>query len=343
MKGKGTLIVLLPLLLAIGCLGEGRRDGPPAISTGAEPTLGEVAPRRTFDVAFVLMLPASRDPDGPAVAGMVSRLEGIATALGPQFLRSTYGSGALAVDPTIHIVQDDRPIRSPDRIFGEDANGQLARVLRERFYAAHDDIYDFLAVYADAPDVPAWGGTHFEVRSLLDGLGRFDELEDRGEDFGSEGRLRGIGMVTDANALPDVYDFEASDMHLLLHELVGHSFGAHIPELSRGDTEHFERGVESPGFTVMYGRPWVQGDDPTTFEVLQDIDPETGFYPITFHPWVLYHVGLLERHEVPDRILAIDLDRRPRSRYDVEPATGFPTALVLDELIEAYGDRELLP
>ena len=130
----------------------------------------------------------------------------------------------------------------------------------------------------------------------------------------------GVGLIDDVNRMPQPLEDADGDMQLLLHETIGHQYGVFHPEISRlGD--HFALGLESPGFTMMYGRPWQRIDD-THFKCEQEPNPNTGLLDIKFHPWMMYMMGLKERSQVPARLRKIALDQMPEHRYSQYETTG---------------------
>lgn len=328
------------LSLWAACAPSVNHEGEPEVSLGSAPRLDGVPEvRRTFDMAFLLLVNPDQALDSASTAANVAKLEELTGELEAQFLRSTYGTGQLRVDPMIHVYQTRFDLNNAGFVGNVQELLGLREIIVDRFYADQPDVYDFLAVFSHAPsDAVRFGHQHREMRPLMMGLGREPE-EARHELWGSAGRLRGIGFVLDANRLPDAYDFRESKMRLLLHETVGHSFGMFMPELAlHPGSGHFFAGVEGPHQTIMYARPWEQDpEDPRAFTRRDEIDEATGYPFEVFHPWVLYHVGLLERSEVPDHVLCIDYEGRL-----ADEITGLPIAIHLDDIIATHGDRVLI-
>jgi len=141
---------------------------------------------------------------------------------------------------------------------GDDAMYTFVRTaIRDHFYTDHADAFDFLAIYEVYPD-KSIGSRHYTVRVREAGFGITPY--DISASWGSSGRLRGIGLVKDANELPAEYDFMDSEMHLLLHEVFGHQWGVFAERMMKPGF-HFDIGLQSPTFTVLYGRPWRRVDD----------------------------------------------------------------------------------
>lgn len=292
--------------------------------------------RKTYSVAFIILAPPGTDQSSAEFQAALDRVNGIKAELPDQFRRSTEGGGAVDVSyPTVVLTPSGQPYGTSDgwRMW-EFVRGALVNEL----YAAHPDDFDFLAIYETFPDTSI-GSRHLTVRTEVAGFGitPFDDSAS----WGSGGRLRGIGLITDATDLPDSYDFLDSKMHLLLHEVFGHQWGVKAPLLAKPGS-HFDTGIQSPAFSVLYARPWRQMD-PTNFTTADIQDPETGTHKVVFHPWMLYVAGMKERSEVPASFLDVDPDTPPSSRYDLVTTTGTADTLTLQEVINDSGDRYDVP
>jgi hypothetical protein len=214
----------------------------------------------------------------------------------------------------------------------------IADTLTNDFYLNHPDDFDFVAIYETYPDVSI-GSRHLTTRTRVAGFGITPY--NTSSSWGSEGRLRGIGLITDVNNLPDTYDFLDSRMHLLLHEVFGHQWGVRANRLTSGGA-HFDIGIQSPNFSVLYGRPWIKVDD-TNYTTATIIDPATGTHKVIFYPWMLYVAGMKQRHVGPSIILDVDPDTPPTSRYDVVTTTGTSETVTLESVILESGDRYDVP
>jgi hypothetical protein len=62
-------------------------------------------------------------------------------------------------------------------------------------------------------------------------------------------------------------------------------------------------------------------------------------FKITFHPWMLYVVGMKTRSEVPDLLMDVEPDTQPSSRYDLVTTTGTYENVTLQSVINQSGDR----
>jgi hypothetical protein len=295
-----------------------------------------VATHKSYSVGFILLAPEGTDVTSPAFQDELAKIDAIKGELIGQFERSTDGGGVVDVSyPTVVLMP-------PGPVYGL-SDGSLmwqflAQTLQDEFYANHPDAFDFLAIYEMYPSVSI-GSRHLKVKPFVAGFGisPFDNTAA----WGSAGRLRGIGLVTDVTALPTTYEFMTSRMHLLLHEVFGHQWGVYAARLDKGGS-HFDIGLESPTFTVLYGRPWLKIDD-THFTTADIIDPATGTTKVTFHPWMLYVAGMKLRSEVPEMLMDVEPDTPPAHRYDLVTTTGTFTEVTLQSIIDAEGDRYDVP
>lgn len=288
--------------------------------------------RKSYTVGFILLAPAGTDVATPEFQRYLTRLEDIKAALVGQFATSTDGRGA------VDISHETMVLMPPGPVYGLEDGFQmwafLGSTLRETFYTRYADVFDFLAIYEVYPDKTI-GGRHQIAKTFVAGLGI--SPSDAAAGWGSAGRLQGLGLVTDVRDLPDTYDFVGSQMHLLLHEVFGHQWGVYAGRLEAGGF-HFGTGIESPTFTVLYGRPWRKIDE-THFTTADVQDPATGTFKVTFHPWMLYIAGMKTRGEVPEVLMDVIPDTPPTHRYDLVTTTGTYVNLTLQSLIDQYGDR----
>lgn len=288
--------------------------------------------RKSYKIGFILLAPQGTDISSPAFQAELEKLEDIKSQLEEQFERSTDGTGMVDVSyPTVVLTP-------PGPVYGLSDGGLmwdfLAETLREEFYTSHPDIFDFLAIYEMYPDVSI-GSRHLTVKTFVAGFGIYER--DNTDTWGSAGKLRGIGLATDVTGLPSTYEFMASRMHLLLHEVFGHQWGVFAGRLDKGGF-HFDIGIESPTFTVLYGRPWRKVDD-THFTTADIVDPVTNTTMVTFHPWMLYVAGMKLRGEVPEVLMDVEPDNPPSHRYDLVTTTGTFTNVTLQSIIDVEGDR----
>ena len=287
--------------------------------------------RKSYSVAFIVLAPQGTDIASAAFQNNLQKIEDIKAQLPAQFDRSTGGKGAVDVSyPTVVLTP-------PGPVYGIDQEGLMWSFLQQTiandFYGSHPDAFDFLAIYEAYPDKQI-GSRHQTVKTFVAGFNIYPY--DTTPQWGSAGKLQGIGLVKDVNELPLNYDFMSSEMHLLLHEVFGHQWGMYATYVSSGI--HFNLGVESPTFTVLYGRPWRKVDE-TRFITENVQDPVTGTFLVTFHPWVLYVAGMLNRNEIPETLMNVNPDIPPAHRYDLVTTTGTYTNITLQSVIDACGDR----
>ncbi|MHA2143193.1 MAG: hypothetical protein ACXADD_17075 [Candidatus Thorarchaeota archaeon] len=289
--------------------------------------------RRAYKVGFVLLAPEDADVTSSEFQGYLDRINDIKAALVNQFHTSTYERGY--VDVTYPVIV----LTPPGPVYGLMDGITMwytfvSEAIANYLYTDHPDVFDFLAIYEAYPD-KILGSRHLTVRTGVAGLGITPY--DVSSFWGSAGRLRGVGLVDDIRNLPDTYDFMDSKMHLLLHEVFGHQWGVFANRMEEGGY-HFDIGLESPTFTVLYGRPWRKIDE-THFTTEDVQDPATGTFMVTFHPWMLYVAGMMTRSEIPEVLMDVEPDTPPASRYDLVTTTGTYESVTLQSVIDESGDR----
>ncbi len=270
--------------------------------------------RRTWTMAFVLAANPSEDPRAPDIKARVHKVNRMRDAVDHAFRVATGGLGAIEPSPCVYVVKTTPP---PGGLSDEGEVQAFAQRVACRLYEETPDRWDFIAVYEAYRNVKV-GSRHITARndSTRSGL----RAPDTTASFGSSGRLLGVGLIADTDDMPIASSSADMDMQLLLHETIAHQYGVFRTALDGGGW-HFDAGIESPSFTVLYGRPWVRIDD-THFTTAEVRDPQTGKFLITFHPWILYAMGLKERNEVPARLMKVHPDRAPAHRYDLVTTTG---------------------
>lgn len=288
--------------------------------------------QKSYSVAFIVLAPEGTDTTTSEFQAHLNKVEDIKTALTSQFVTSTEGRGIVDVSYPIIV------LTPPGPVYGLSDGGLMWTFLREtmvnHFYTAHPDDFDFLAIYELYPD-KSIGSRHLTTKTKVAGFGITPY--DISASWGSGGRLRGVGLVTDLTNLPNEYEFIASRMHLLLHEVFGHQWGVFADRIMKPGF-HFDIGIESPNFTVLYGRPWRMVDE-THFTTEDVQDPATGTFKVTFHPWMLYVAGMKTRSEVPILLMDVEPDTPPSSRYDLVTTTGTYENITLQSVIDQSGDR----
>ncbi len=275
-----------------------------------------IRPRRTWTMAFVLLTAPDTDTSTPAFATKLAKVEYMRQRVGRYFKVATGNLGALRPSGQVFVLQPEGYI--PDvRVGPTNVLYDFVQRVTGLLYDRTGDEWDFVAIYEDYPDRQVTA-RHLYVQNDTARSGL--DLFDMSGDYGSAGRLLGVGLVWDVNDMPADYDFSQSRMHLLLHETIGHQYGVHLAALAQPGA-HFDLGIESPSFTVMYGRPWVRIDD-THFTTAEVLDPVGGHFLITFHPWIMHIMGLKGRNEVPSRLMKVHPDTPPAHRYDLVTTTG---------------------
>lgn len=288
--------------------------------------------RKSYTVAFILLAPEGTDASSENVQNQLVKLNDIKAALENQFITSTEGHGRVDVSyPTVFLTP-------PGPVYDLYDGNLMYTFIRETivnyFYSAHSDVFDFIAVYEMYPD-KSIGGRHITIKTFEAGFGITPY--DNSSSYGSNGNLRGLGLITDIMDLPQTYNFSNSDMHLLLHEVFGHQWGVFANKIMKPGF-HFDIGIESPNFTVLYGRPWIKVDE-THFTTAEIIDPATGSWLVTFHPWMLYVAGMKMFNEIPNTLMDVEPDNPPQSRYAIVTSTGTYANVTLQSLIDESGDR----
>ncbi|MFQ6132824.1 MAG: hypothetical protein ACE5R4_12360 [Armatimonadota bacterium] len=302
----------------------------------ADPGLWPEA-RHTWTMAFVLLTYPETDTTTGAFSAKMRKVEQMRRRVGREFRKATEGLGAMSPSAEVFVLQPERPIPCI-RVRHGDGLYEFAQRVARMLYERTDDVWDFIAIYEDYPEEHV-NSRHLFARSqdVRTGMHYFDAT-DR---YGSDGRLMSVGLIKDVNEMPATYDYVESGMQLLLHETVGHHFGVYREELSP-ERVHFEAGIEGPTFTVLYGRPWVRVDD-THFTTAEVRDSETGHFLVTYHPWIMYLMGLKTRAEVPSRIMKVNPDTRPSHRYDLVTTTGSFEWISFEDLFPMRFVTEMRP
>lgn len=268
-----------------------------------------------FTIAFLLVLPErlSDAEDGE----LVGRIADIAEASPRYFARATRDRATLRVVGDVEVLrlaEGEFPKDLQQRVEGiaepfVPDSRRIVRFLLGRAAEAGIDLdADQVAVY-EALDVEL-GHRHVTIRQDASVLG--DPPLDRGAWYGAPDAISGVGLVGDARSLPAELDFEGSRVQLLLHETFGHQWGVSWPEpIARAG--HFTVGVMADAHSVLYARPWRE-IAPGLFAI-EDIRDDDGDVVVLFHPWTLLAAGLMDEHEVPDRVSVVEPRHPPSSRH----------------------------
>lgn len=173
-----------------------------------------------------------------------------------------------------------------------DENNYALDVVTKKFYQYFQDTYDSIGMTAGATRVAqAANAFHQRVRNDIRGIGL--PLFDDSARYGSSGRLSGIEFfnglsMTSNRSLPHETAHRWGAFidwaRLLGISLAGHQPGAHDPLMSGGETRLG---------AVLEGTRRVQTDGSTW--TIQRTP-----FPIRFHPYMLYAMGLLAPENVPE-------------------------------------------
>jgi len=269
---------------------------------------------RTWTMAFVLTTRPGTDTSTAAFQAKIGKVTDVRDRMDKAMRIATEGLGAITPSDEVFLVQIDPP---PNGVVNDGDTNGFARDVAKLLYEQTTDVWDFIAVYADYA-TPMVGSRYVRAKNNTTKIGF--QLWDGTEHFGSAGRLMGVGLIDDVARMPQQSDYADGDVQLLLHETIGHQYGVFHPEINRLGA-HFALGLQSPCFTMMYGRPWKRVDD-THFKCEQGPNPNTGVLGVKFHPWMMYMMGLKERSKVPAQLMRIALDELPDNRYSQYETTG---------------------
>jgi hypothetical protein len=275
-------------------------------------------------MAFVLATRPGTDTSTAGSQAKIGKVTDVRDRMDEAMHIATEGLGAITPSDEVFIVQIDPP---PNGVVSDSDTNGFARDVAKLVYEQTEDVWDFIAVYADYT-TPLVGSRYIRAKNDTTKIGF--QLWDGTEHFGSAGRLMGVGLIDDVARMPQQMEFADGDMQLLLHETIGHQYGVFHPEVNRPGG-HFALGLESPCFTMMYGRPWRRVDD-THFKCEQEPNPNTGLLDIKFHPWMMYMMGLRRRSEVPAQLMKVALDELPDNRYSQYETTGTLEWVTMTEL-----------
>jgi hypothetical protein len=295
----------------------------------------DAALAKSYTLGFVLLTEPGTDLTSAAFQDQLARVENARGAVEDRFSAATQGDAAVDASYPVMVL---RPTASPVGL--PDDPGMYSFVegaVRDHLSPHHPDGFDFLAVY-ETYDSAEIGSRHYKVRTAVAGLGI--RPKDDAWRWG-RGRLQAVGLVTDTARLTPTYDFDGSEMQLLLHETFGHQWGVFMSQV--GDLgSHFQMGLESPTFTVLYGRPWRELQ-PGVYTTADVRDPVTGDTLVTFHPWVQYLAGIKPLAQVPASLMMVAPDNPPRYRHHLVTTSGSHSRVWLRDLILAHGDRQDIP
>ncbi len=308
--------------------------GEDRIGDFSRPRRYVLGPKHFIRVGFVVLTAENTDTESPGFQSKVDRVRTIQGRFKDEYIYATYGRSCAVGMQDVAVIKMDGHIPS----IGSQ-EGQIFDFLKgvgRKFYETHGDFYDYLAVYEDFGDATL-GSRHYTIKNDIEHIGM--DLRDRSGKFGSAGVLRGIGLICDVNELPDTYSFRDSQMHLLLHETVGHQYGIYgLDRLKISDSIHFDHYVAAPAFSILYAHPWRMTLDGRFLVVLPTEEDFTNGFFVRFHPLVMYNMGLFTPEEVGS-IMVVDTAYEIRHRYDgpATPVEGSATFYSMEEIIEEWG------
>lgn len=236
--------------------------------------------------------------------------------------------------------------RNPDGTYGLTDGTELFDVGRS-FYEEHDDLYDMLIVWTDAP-IDGIFAFSVPVDQTIDGIGQQEVMARYGWDdytpaiAGSAGRLEHLCLMND----PSTYRGAAySAQEIVTHE-VGHRWSANVSLASATDPDilvdefwsHWTilANVGGPS-AVGYGETIDNGDGTFTYEIVR---------PLRYSRLELYQQGLLDASEVGEMFYvegATDFDAPlPAGLDSIATQTTFRgtrTDFTIDDVIATYGPR----
>ena len=310
----GVWVLIASAAVTVGVSAPNPNTARPSIRRRAATVTRRPQIVRRWTMALVLATRPGTDTSTTAFDAKLKKVTDVRDRMGVAMRVATEGLGAITPSSEVFIVGIDPP---PNGVVNSGDTNSLARDIAKLVYEQTGDDWDFLAVYADYA-TPTVGSRYVRAKNDTTKIGF--QLWDGTEHFGSDGRLMGVGLIDDVGRMPGPMESADGDMQLLLHETIGHHYGVYHPEINRGGI-HFALGMESPCFTMMYGRPWTRIDD-THFRCEQERNPNTGLLDIKFHPWMMYMMGLKKRSEVPAQLMKVALDELPEHRYSQYDSTG---------------------
>ena len=159
------------------------------------------------------------------------------------------------------------------------------RAIARAFFALHPDDFDTLVVFTDFPVALAGGAAaalYIPVSSNVSGInlsrdGQFEEAFDFSAEYGSAGRLKGVILMGNADAMPDDpldpdYNGGLSVLNVLGQEAL-HQFGAFVNFRHEGELRSDLLGRADAHWSFFFhthgsdleGNLWTQTPDPRDF------------------------------------------------------------------------------
>lgn len=282
-------------------------------------------------VAFVVLsLPGTDFPSGD-----LDRLNAMKKDFQNRFLIATNGLMGIAIDPqNFSIELNDSFLTSGKTLQTMTGMEDIdIRKVTMAFYKKYPDGYDFLNFVLNFNDAAKFG--HFQtpyhviVRNKVYGIGY--QIIDQGLDFGSKSRLLGVtylGYISDKGSS---HDYDSS---VWLHE-TAHQWCCYTNDntnsLQIDDGSHFV-----PGLATPYGSQIMTWTD--AYNVFDKADGtfqrEYNTYPIQYHPFILYFMGILPKNEYSDGYDLFDVSDGVHAKW--------LKSVSVNDIIAAEGPRYLV-
>ncbi len=291
-----------------------------------------LGPKHFIRVGFILLTHENTDTDTPAFAAKVAKIRALQEKYKEEYLYATWGRSLVVGAQDVAVIKVSGPI--PDSDHAHDFLKQVT----QKYYETHGDLYDYFAVYEDFGDA-SLGSRHYTIRNNIEHIGM--AIKNDSQLYGSNGLLKGIGLISDVNDLPADYHFSDSRMHLLLHETVGHQYGIYgLSSLQISGSIHFNHYCGGPTFSYLYAHPWRMTPNGKFYVVKPTSDElQNGFF-VRFHPIVMYAMGLFEPNEVPVTMV-VSTNYQIQHRYDgpdqATPTDGSAAFHNIQDIMDEWG------
>ncbi|MBU0981147.1 S-layer homology domain-containing protein [Patescibacteria group bacterium] len=328
-------------------------DGKPVPSPEPEPIgkfgvfQGEInsCTQTEFNSIYVLLVQNMSQ----ATSQRINWIRSVKDEVNEQFPFATEYLASMDADDEIVVMQVE------DGMFDENLNFVGRNVVTRKLYETHDDDYDFVVVYT-AFDTPFRLGNFVAAQFNTFGLQIDPYVWDNTEDYGSDGRLKGVVFGTYVDFMMEE-PMTLSD--IVLHEF-GHYWCCYFVDINQGfsaghsyspleifgtpDTYHFYSGLET-GFengSIMLGSHWIPNGNGTYSESTT----VSNLYHKKYHPFVLYMMGLLPESEYGTEYPVYDrghIETHPDGSADVVGWTSSAATLYdnisVNDIIEVAGER----
>lgn len=202
-----------------------------------------------------------------------------------------------------------------------EAEGRAIGQICKRFYAYFPDNYDFINVVFAIPHHE--NRHHFAVRNDIKGIGM--QSFDRGRDFGSKRRLKGISVFP----IPTFFDGASPDYQ---HEL-GHQWINHLP------VHPFNQGIPHWPLSDLAKGIMGYGSRSQGLDFGYDLRPDGDGYtlirsvrPKEFTDLDLYLMGLIPATEVGTHIVFNNQNQNPSGGKLVGSVTPVTAQMIVEQI-----------